>query len=63
MVRVPAPHDAALIAAFLDDHTEWSAFWDKVHGVWRVAEDDPRSDLYDENADARTVIAYAAAHS
>jgi hypothetical protein len=32
-------------------------------GVWRVAEDDPRSDLYAEHADARTVIAYVAAHS
>jgi hypothetical protein len=63
MIHIPAPDDAARIAAFLDSRTGWSAFWDKRHGVWRVAEDDPCSDLYDENADARQVIAYAAAHS
>jgi hypothetical protein len=63
MIHTPAPDDAARIAAFLDSHTGWSAFWDKHHGVWRVAEDDPRSDLHAEHADARTVIAYATAHS
>jgi len=40
----------------------WSAFWDKQHGVWRVAEDDPRSDLYAESPDATAVIAYMKAH-
>ena len=63
MIHIPAPDDAARIAAFLDSHTGWSAFWDKAHGVWRVAEDDPRSDLYAEHADASTVITYATAHS
>ena len=63
MTHVPAPGDAVLIAAFLNSHTGWSAFWDKAHGVWRVAEDDPSSDLYAEHADAHTVIAYAAEHS
>ncbi len=62
MTRIPHPDDAAQIAAFLDSHTGWSAFWDKAHGVWRVAEDDPTSDLYAEHADARQVIAYATAH-
>jgi hypothetical protein len=63
MTRMPALDDAARIAAFLDSHTGWSAFWDKSYGVWLVTEDDPSSDLYAENADARTVIAYATAHS
>ena len=63
MVHLPAPADAAQIAAFLDSHPGWSATWDKRHGVWRVTEDDPDSDLYAEHADARQVIAYATAHS
>ncbi len=62
-MRMPARDDAARIAAFLDGHAGWSAFWDKAHGVWRIAEDDPSSDLYAEHADARTVIAYATTHS
>ncbi len=63
MIHLPDPDDVARIAAFLDSHTGWSAFWDKRDGVWRVAEDDPASALYAEHADARQVIAYAAAHS
>jgi hypothetical protein len=31
--------------------------------VWRVAEDNPDSDLYVESSDADTVIGYIAAHS
>jgi hypothetical protein len=62
MTHVPDPDDAARIAAFLASHAGWSAFWDKACGVWRVAEDDPSSDLYHEHADARTVIAYAITH-
>ena len=54
---------AARIAAFLSEHLCWSAFWDKEHGVWRVAEDDPNSDLYAESTDADAVIAYMNAHS
>jgi anti-sigma regulatory factor (Ser/Thr protein kinase) len=51
--------DAALrIAAFLDEHDGWSAFWDKRFGVWRVSEDDPGSELYAEDADAGQVIGY-----
>ena len=63
MTHVPDPEDAARMAAFLSSHAGWSAFWDKRDAVWRVAEDDPSSDLYAEHADARTVIAYATAHS
>jgi hypothetical protein len=62
-VKVPAPDDASCIAAFFGIHAGWSVFWDKGHGVWRVSEDDPGSDLYAENADARRVMAYVAAHS
>jgi hypothetical protein len=41
--RLPAPGDAARLARFLQDHQCWSIFWDKRHGVWRAAEDDPDS--------------------
>jgi hypothetical protein len=63
MAHIPTPYAAARIAAFLSEHLCWSAFWDKEHGVWRVAEDDPNSDLYAESTDANTVIAYMKAHS
>jgi hypothetical protein len=48
---------------FLADQPRWSAFWDKRFGVWRVAEDDPDSDLYAECSDADAVIAYITAHA
>jgi hypothetical protein len=32
-------------------------------GIWRVAEDDPDSGLYDENSDVKEVIDFMAAHS
>ena len=63
MANAPDPDDALRIADFFNIHAEWSVFWDKRHGVWRVSEDDPCSDLYEENADARKVIAYVTAHS
>jgi hypothetical protein len=63
MTNLPTLHDAAQIAAFLDDHLSWSAWWDKRHGLWRVAEDDPSSDLYAESRDADAVIRYMRAHS
>ena len=50
MARLPEQRDALRIAAFLGSHPGWSAFWDKHDGVWRVAEDDPHSDLYAVNA-------------
>jgi hypothetical protein len=31
--------------------------------LWRVAEDDPDSDLYAESSDADTVIGYIVAHA
>jgi hypothetical protein len=63
MTRLPGRGDVARIAAFLDSHPQWSAFWDKRDGVWRVAEDDHVSDLYAVGADADTVIDYMTTHS
>jgi len=60
---LPSPEEAARVTRFLQDHLQWSACWDKRHGLWRVAEDDPDSDLYAESQDAETVISYIAAHS
>lgn len=63
VINAPDPDDAVRIAGFFGAHLGWSVFWDKRHGVWRVSEDDPNSELYDENADARHVIAYVSANS
>jgi len=63
VTRVPSPEDACRVTSVLRDHPRWSAFWDKAHGVWRVAEDDPDSDLYAESSDAATVISYIKAHA
>jgi hypothetical protein len=62
MISLPTPYAAAQIAEFLDDHLSWSAWWDKRYGLWRVAEDDPGSDLYAESPDADVVIRYMQAH-
>jgi hypothetical protein len=58
MTVLPSPADAARVSCFLADYPQWSACWDKQDGVWRVAEDDPDSDLYAESSDADTVIGY-----
>ncbi len=63
MTSLPTPYAAAQIAAFLDDHLSLSAWWDKQYGLWRVAEDDPGSDLYAESRDADVVIRYMQAHT
>ena len=66
MIRVavlPPPADAARISRFLADHPRWSVYWDKKYGLWRVAEDDPDSDLYAESSDADSVISYIMTHS
>ena len=62
MAVLPPPADAARVSRFLADQPRWSIYWDKKHGLWRVAEDDPDSDLYAESSDADTVISYIAAH-
>jgi hypothetical protein len=61
--RLPPPGDAARLASVLAEQPGWSAFWDKREGIWRVAEDDPGSDLYAASSDAGTVIAYIHAHA
>jgi hypothetical protein len=63
MTSLPAPGAAAQITSFLQQHPWWSAFSDKAHGVWRIAEDDPDSLLYAESAGAAEVLSYMAAHS
>jgi hypothetical protein len=63
MTGVPAPADAARLTGFLREHPRWSVFWDKRHGVWRAAEDDPDSALYAESQDVDVVIGYITAHS
>lgn len=63
MTSLPPTGDAVRATGILRDHPRWSAFWDKRYGLWRVAEDDPDSDLYAESSQAATVIAYIQAHS
>jgi hypothetical protein len=63
VTRLPSPGEAARMAAFLREHPLWSATWDKRHGVWRVAEDDPDSGLYAESGDVDTVLRYMRVHS
>jgi hypothetical protein len=63
MPHIPPPGQAARITSFLRNHPHWSIFWDKGNGLWRVAQDDPDSDLYALASDADTVIDYMIAHS
>ena len=63
MAVLPPPGDASRVSCFLADHPRWSAWWDKRYGLWRVAEDDPDSDLYAESSDADTVMGYITAHA
>jgi hypothetical protein len=63
LITLPTPCAASRIAAFLAVNPSWSAFWDKRYGVWRVAEDDPDSDLYAESPEADAVIRYMTGNS
>ena len=63
MAVLPPPADAARVSRFLADHLRWSIYWDKKYGLWRVAEDDPDSDLYAESSDVDAVIGYIMAHA
>jgi hypothetical protein len=63
MAALPSPGDASRVSFFLADHPRRSAWWDKKHGLWRVAEDDPDSDLYAESSDADTVMGCITAHA
>ena len=60
---LPPPRDAARVCRSLAGHPQRSAHWDRRYGLWRVAEDDPDSDLYAESSDADTAIGYITAHS
>ena len=40
---LPASGTAEQVAEFLAAHYCWTAFWDKRHRTWRVAENDPDS--------------------
>jgi len=62
MAVLPPPADAARVSRFLAEHLRWSIYWDKKYGLWRVAEDDPDSDLYAESSNADAVISYIMAH-
>jgi hypothetical protein len=57
------PEQAAQLADFTRDNPQWSVFWDKHYRVFRVTEDDPDSDLYQESEDLDKVLAYMAAHT
>ncbi len=63
MTVLPPLEDAARVSCFLADQPRWSVYWDKKYGLWRVAEDDPDSDLYAESSDADAVISYIGAYS
>jgi hypothetical protein len=63
MAVLPPTSDASRVSCFLAGHPRWSVWRDKKHGLWRVAEDDPDSDLYAESSDADTVIGYITAHA
>jgi hypothetical protein len=63
VTSVPPAAAAIRVGRVVQDHPRWSAFWDKAYGVWRVAEDDPDSDLYAESSNADTVISYILAHA
>ncbi len=63
MTFLPPLEDAARVSCFLADQPRWSIYLDKQYGLWRVAEDDPDSDLYAESSDADTAISYIVAHA
>ena len=62
-MRVTVLPPPARVCRFLADQPRWSIYWDKKYGLWRVAEDDPDSDLYAESSNADTVIGYIVAHA
>ena len=45
MLHLPSPTATLAVTAFVREHPCWTAFWDKRHGLWRVTQDDPDSDL------------------
>ena len=63
MITLPPSDDAARLAGFLAEHPSCTVFWDKRHGVWRTAEDDPDSALYAESRDLDAVLGCITTHS
>jgi hypothetical protein len=63
VTALPPAGAAARITSVIREHPRWSVFWDKKHGLWRAAEDDPDSHLYAESADVDVVIRYITGHS
>jgi len=63
VTNLPAPEDVARMTSLLREHPQWSVFWDPKYHLWRVAEDEPDSDLYAESSDAATITKYITAHS
>jgi hypothetical protein len=57
------PEQIAQLADFTRHNPQWSVFWDKRYRVFRVTEDNPDSDLYEEDEDPDKVLAYMAAHA
>ena len=62
MTILPSPEEASRIIPLPPRPGELVRVLGQKHGVWRVAEDDPDSDLYAECTDADTVIGYITAH-
>ena len=60
---LPGRTAVARLARVLEEYPGWSVFWDKACGVWRAAENDPRSALHAESPDLDMVISYITAHS
>ena len=63
MTSLPAPADAARLAASCTVTRAGPPSGTSDYGVWRAAEDDPDSALYAESPDLDTVISYITAHS
>jgi hypothetical protein len=57
------PGQITQLTDFTRDNPQWSVFWDKRYRVFRVTEDNPDSELYEENEDPDKVLAYMAAHT
>jgi hypothetical protein len=57
------PQQIARLQDFVRSNPQWSVFFDKRYGVFRVSDDDPGSDLYEENDELDKVLAYMTMHS
>src|SRR2546421_12171139 len=60
MTRLPDQGDVLRMAAFLEGHPGWSAFWDKRDGVWRAGEGEAPPRPYVQDGDGRRGVAHPA---